>query len=44
MDLPITQKELDKIIGILRGSHPHLYAKLWTYKINYLSKNTENGK
>ena len=38
MNLPITKKELEIIIGVLKGSHPNLYAKLWSYKLNYLNK------
>jgi len=36
--LPINQKELDTIIRVLKNSKPELYAKLWSYKINFLNK------
>lgn len=42
MELPITPKELETIISTLKGPYPTLYAKLWSYKINYLNK--ENNK
>ena len=43
MDLPITEKDLEKIIELLKGSYPSLYAKLWSYKMNYLNKENKNG-
>lgn len=43
MDLPITKKELDVIISTLKGPHPSLYAKLWSYKMNYLKGGEKNG-
>ena len=43
MDLPITEKEFEIIITNLKGSQPALYAKLWSYKINYLNKEKKNG-
>ena len=36
--LPINEKELDTIIVSLKGSHPALYSKLWTYKMNDLKR------
>ena len=36
--LPISEKELDTIITTLKGSHPALYSKLWTYKMNDLNR------
>jgi hypothetical protein len=36
--LPITDKELDTIIEMLKYSKPELYAKLWSHKINFLTK------
>ena len=41
--LPINEKELDTIIITLKGSHPTLYSKLWTYKMNTLIKEKKNG-
>jgi len=41
--LPITEKELETIIITLKGSHPSLYAKLWTYKVNDLNKEKKDG-
>jgi hypothetical protein len=38
MELPITKKELEIIINTLKGPQPSLYAKLWSYKMNYLNK------
>ncbi len=38
MQLPINEKELEVIIKLLRTSHPSLYSKLWSYKINYLNR------
>jgi hypothetical protein len=38
MKLPITDKELDTIMELLRHSNPELYAKLWSHKINFLNK------
>jgi hypothetical protein len=37
INLPINQKELDKIIELLKHTQPDLYAKLWSYKINCLN-------
>jgi hypothetical protein len=43
MNLPINEKELDTIIkAMLLGGDSALYQKLWTYKINYLTKKKEN--
>jgi hypothetical protein len=41
--LPINQKELETIIINLKGSHPALSAKLWTYKMNTLNKEKKDG-
>jgi hypothetical protein len=43
MDIPLTEKEFEMLIKILEGSYPSLYAKLWTYKMNYLNKEKKNG-
>jgi len=42
IELPISEKELNIIINNLKGSHPALYSKLWTYKMNNL--NIEKNK
>jgi hypothetical protein len=43
MEIPINDTELKKIIELLKNSREQqLYAKLWSYKINNLSK--ENKK
>jgi hypothetical protein len=34
MELPITEKEFEVIVEILKNREPQLYSKLWTYKIN----------
>ena len=34
MELPITEKELDFIIELLKNKNFQLYSKLWTYKFN----------
>jgi hypothetical protein len=38
ISLPINERELDRIIEILRYSQPDLHAKLWSHKINILKK------
>ena len=38
MELPINENELEIIIEKLKSSNPQLYAKLWSYKINYRKK------
>lgn len=43
MELPITEKELEIIIERLRASNPQLYAKLWSYKVNYRKKEKSDG-
>ena len=43
MELPITENELQIIIEKLKTSNPQLYAKLWSYKINYQNKEQNNG-
>jgi len=43
MELPITQKEFETIINTLKGVHPTLYAKLWSYKMNCIIKNKEKN-
>jgi hypothetical protein len=42
MELPINNKELDIIISAMRlGGDTALYQKLWSYKMNYLNKQTQ---
>jgi hypothetical protein len=41
--LPLSEKELDEIIQILKRTNSKIYAKLWSYKINYLIKEKNNG-
>jgi hypothetical protein len=43
MELPITEKELEIIINMLKGTQPSLYAKLWSYKMNYIIRNKEKN-
>ncbi len=43
IQLPINEKELDIIIKNLKGSQPGLYAKLWSYKMNIINKEKNNG-
>jgi hypothetical protein len=43
INLPITKEELDKIIEVLKHSHPKIYTKLWSYKVNYLNMEKNNG-
>ncbi len=43
IQLPINEKELDIIIKNLKGSQPGLYAKLWSYKMNYLNQEKKDG-
>jgi hypothetical protein len=43
MELPISENELEIIIERLKGFNPQLYAKLWSYKINYRKKEQNNG-
>jgi hypothetical protein len=43
MELPITENELDIIIEKLKSSNPQLYAKLWSYRINYRKKEQDDG-
>jgi hypothetical protein len=43
VELPITESELDVIIEKIKASNPQLYAKLWSYKINYRKKEQNNG-
>ena len=45
MELPINNKELDIIISAMRlGGDTALYQKLWSYKINYLTKQKQEDK
>ena len=45
MNLPINEKEYDQILELLQSSgdrYKQLYAKLWSYKMNYLIRE-KNG-
>jgi hypothetical protein len=45
MDLPINEKELNTIISAMRlGGDSALYQKLWTYKMNYLTKEKKENE
>ncbi len=41
--LPLSEKEFDEILELLKRSNRKIYAKLWSYKINYLNKEKNNG-
>jgi hypothetical protein len=41
MDLPITDKELELIIEMVKSRDQKLYNKLWTYKFNFKNIKTE---
>jgi hypothetical protein len=43
MNLPINRNELEFILEKLKTSNPQLYAKLWSYKINTLKLEKNNG-
>jgi hypothetical protein len=43
MELPITERELETIILLLKAPQPALYAKLWSYKMNNLIKRKKDG-
>jgi hypothetical protein len=34
MELPITEKELEYIIELVKNKNNQLYGKLWSYKFN----------
>jgi hypothetical protein len=34
MELPITEKEFEIIVEVLKNKEPQLYNKLWSYKFN----------
>lgn len=39
MELPITERELDRIIDSMKsGENKDIHTKLWSYKVNYLNK------
>jgi hypothetical protein len=45
MDLPINERELNTIINAMRlGGDTALYQKLWTFKVNYVDKQTMEKK
>ena len=41
MELPINRTEFEKILSLLKYEDNSLYAKLWTYKLNYMKE--KNG-
>ena len=41
MELPINRTEFEKILALLEHKDDSLYAKLWTYKMNYMKE--KNG-
>jgi len=41
MELPINRTEFEKILALLKHKDNALYAKLWTYKMNYMKE--KNG-
>jgi hypothetical protein len=41
--LPLSKKEFEEILELLEKSNSKIYAKLWSYKINYLNKEKSNG-
>ncbi len=42
MELPITKKELDTIIEMVKHKNPDLYNKLWTYRVNCKTEDKKN--
>jgi hypothetical protein len=43
MELPITEKELEFIVELLKYKNPPLYNKLWSYKFNLKHKDKTYG-
>jgi hypothetical protein len=43
MKLPINEKEFEIIIKAIKSTNSQLYAKLWSYRINYLKKEKDDG-
>jgi hypothetical protein len=43
MNLPISNKEFDKILEVIKNKYPDLYSKLWCYKMNVLNGEKNNG-
>jgi hypothetical protein len=43
MELPITEKELDIIIEMVKYENPNLYNKLWTYRFNLKNEDKNYG-
>ena len=41
--LPLSEKEFNEILELLKNSNSKIYAKLWSYKINYLNKEKNDG-
>jgi hypothetical protein len=42
MELPITERELDTIIELVKNKNSQLYNKLWSYRFNYLKKDKKD--
>jgi hypothetical protein len=42
MELPITEKELNFIIELVKYKNTELYNKLWTYRFNLKTENKNN--
>lgn len=41
MELPINEKEFDEILNSIKFINSKLYAKLWSYKLNKLKKDSK---
>ena len=41
MDLPINEKEFDEILKSIKFINSELYAKLWSYKIKKIRKDSK---
>ena len=41
MELPINKTEFEKILSLLKYKDSALFAKLWSYKMNYMKE--KNG-
>jgi hypothetical protein len=42
MELPITEKELDIIIELVKNKNSQLYNKLWSYRFNLKNQDKKN--
>jgi hypothetical protein len=43
MELPITKKELDIIIELVKNKNSQLYSKLWTYRFNFKNEDKKSN-